>query len=471
MGFFTALGLGMGNAHEATQQQQHNQQLNEEQALANEKRRQDAVTAADNRANSKRFYEQIQGVQGKDKMAKAYADEAQRADLAGDYKWGEHAAATATQLQSELSGEKLAVMKEAIARKDEVAKKAVAFEYASTEAGVAPTPESLKQLSDEAVAAGMPAAPTDPKKLPGWLMGVQTVNMDSKGMIGFEEKKTEHRDNQKRLVEQAEANREARVANQQVVAAQRDASLRLSQEKFAAKEKALFADDFSRRVAAEEYADGIDQKQILGGRAKPEQLVTTRSDAIAIIKEENPDFTPKQVAALLTSRQAAAKSLDAGATAFTKTAAKTVAAVTMASVEANDMMEVTKKFIAAHPDLNKYASTDINSLINMTKRHTSDPDLLKLDTYLFAITNSYSRATAPNGTLALMDREHARDKLASKYQGKSLLQVMEAMQQEMATAEKSARNVLQQGLRGSASASAGGGGQPKGDAFPFKLKQ
>lgn len=463
MGFFNALGLGVGASNEAMQQQQHQQQLNASYALANEKQRQDVAAAEANRADARRFYEQLQGIKGKDATAKAYEEEAKRANMAHDFKWGEQAATAADKLRAELSDEQKAATEKIVAAKDAVAKRAVTMGYSDTP----PTPEDVKALSEAAVAAGMPAAPDDPKKVPQWLLQTRTANMDSKTATTTLEKKREFDQAQQRLDETAKANAAALLAQRQIVNTQRDAALRASMDKQEKKAASFTGDELTRRANAEQYLNGEDAKTLLGPRPAPAQMMQLRKDAFAQLQEEHPDFTPKQLAALLTTSQREFRSLNAGASSFAKKAAGTVAAITMASVEANDMMAVTKTFLKEHPDLNKYASTDINSVLNMAKSHSSDPDFLKLETYLFAITNSYSRATAPNGTLALMDREHAREKLANRFQGKSLITVMEAMQQEMSTAEAAARKVLASGVDGSVHTQAGS--VPAQDKFKYKV--
>lgn len=465
MGFFNALGLGVGASTEAMQQQQHQQQLNTSYTLANEKQRQDVAAAETNRADARRFYEQLQGIKGKDATAKAYEEEAKRANMAHDFKWGEQAAASADKLRAELSDEQKAATEKIVAAKDDVAKRAVTMAYS----GTPPAPEEVKALSEAAVAAGMPAAPDDPKNVPQWLLQTRTANMDSKVATTTLEKKREFDQNQQRLDGEAKARAAALLEQRRITNMQRDVKLAAAVAAQQQKVAATTGDELTRQVNAEQYISGAEAKTILGSRPSAPQIMQLRKDAFAQLQEEHPDFTPKQLAALLTASQREFKNIDAGASAFTKKAAGTVAAITMASVEANDMMAVTKTFLKDHPDLNKYASTDVNSLLNMAKRHSSDPDFLKLETYLFAITNSYSRATAPNGTLALMDREHAREKLANRFQGKSLIAVMEAMQEEMSTAEASARKVLSSGVAGSVHTQAAG--EPAKGKFKYEVVQ
>lgn len=120
-----------------------------------------------------------------------------------------------------------------------------------------------------------------------------------------------------------------------------------------------------------------------------------------------------------------------GASAGARTAGTTKANIGIASDEANRMIGVARTII---PNVNLSDYPSLNAIQNAVSKGTGDVNIVKLNTALNSLINSYARAINPRGAATVSDKNHAREIINSAMSKGQLGGALEVMQQEMEAA-------------------------------------
>ena len=127
-----------------------------------------------------------------------------------------------------------------------------------------------------------------------------------------------------------------------------------------------------------------------------------------------------------------------GAAAGARTAGTTTANIEIASDEANRMIGVLRGVI---PTVNLTNYPSINAIQNAVSKGTGGVEVVKLNTAINSLINSYARAINPRGQPTVSDKNHAREVInnaMSNGQLEGTLQVMEAEMQAALSAATAA---------------------------------
>jgi hypothetical protein len=134
-----------------------------------------------------------------------------------------------------------------------------------------------------------------------------------------------------------------------------------------------------------------------------------------------------------------------GGAAGARTAGTASANIAIASDEASRMINVTRQFISA---VNPTEFPSLNAVKNAVQKGTGDQNIVRLNTSLNALINSYARAINPRGQPTVSDKNHARDIINSAMSEGQLGAALDVMKLEMDAALKAA--TAQKGGRGAA---------------------
>jgi hypothetical protein len=121
----------------------------------------------------------------------------------------------------------------------------------------------------------------------------------------------------------------------------------------------------------------------------------------------------------------------AGAGAAERALSTQSAKMSTAANEAGKMINVAQTY-SNNIDRTKYPT--INAIQNAVDKGTGGEDIVKLNTALNALINSYARAISPTGNPTVSDKNHARDIVNASYSNGQLNGVFAVMQQEMQSA-------------------------------------
>lgn len=140
-----------------------------------------------------------------------------------------------------------------------------------------------------------------------------------------------------------------------------------------------------------------------------------------------------------------------------RTAGTATANIAIASDEASRMIDVTRQFISA---VNPTEFPSLNAIKNAVQKGTGDQNIVRLNTSLNALINSYARAINPRGQPTVSDKNHARDIINSAMSEGQLGAALDVMKLEMEAALKAA--TAQKGGRGAVGSETPAAGTPEG---------
>jgi len=120
-----------------------------------------------------------------------------------------------------------------------------------------------------------------------------------------------------------------------------------------------------------------------------------------------------------------------GAGAGARTAGTAKANIGIASDEANRMIGIMREII---PTVNLTDYPSINAVTNAVSKGTGGVEIVKLNTAINSLINSYARAINPRGQPTVSDKNHARDIINNAMSKGQLAGALEIMQQEMEAA-------------------------------------
>jgi hypothetical protein len=140
-----------------------------------------------------------------------------------------------------------------------------------------------------------------------------------------------------------------------------------------------------------------------------------------------------------------------------RTAGTVSANIAIASDEARRMIDVTRQFISA---VNPTDFPSLNAIKNAVQKGTGDENIVRLNTSLNALINSYARAINPRGQPTVSDKNHARDIINSAMAKGQLNAALGVMELEMDNALAAANAA--KGGRGPAGGETPAVGTPQG---------
>ena len=148
-----------------------------------------------------------------------------------------------------------------------------------------------------------------------------------------------------------------------------------------------------------------------------------------------------------------------GAAAGARTAGTTTANIEIASDEANRMIGVLRDII---PTVNLTNYPSINAVQNAVSRGTGGVEIVKLNTAINSLINSYARAINPRGQPTVSDKNHAREVINNAMSKGQLAGTLEVMEAEMRAALEAAT------AAGARRGKAGGEKAPSGEPAAAK---
>lgn len=147
-----------------------------------------------------------------------------------------------------------------------------------------------------------------------------------------------------------------------------------------------------------------------------------------------------------------------GEQAGARAAGTTQANISIASDEARRMIGVARGLAA---NLNTGEFPSLNAIENAVSKGTGDVNVVKLNTALNALVNSYARAISPRGTPTVSDKNHARDIVNSALSKGQIGSAFDVMEQEMTASNAAATGGLKSKPHGKAAATAADSGNWK----------
>ncbi len=237
-------------------------------------------------------------------------------------------------------------------------------------------------------------------------------------------------------------------------------------------------DEKGLKSAGAQIASGMPSTQVLPGMSSKvgAKREAARQEAISQIMEENPGMTTTEAGIELAQRGIDYAASRAGRTQTARTVGATEANIVMASSEAKKMVAIVRD-VESKMDLTQYPS--INAIENAVSKGTGGEQVVKLNTALMSLINTYSRAINPKGVPTVEDKKVARDALniaLSKGQMGAGLDIMEKEMDASLASPKAARNALDRvrALGGNESKSGQSTAVPRGatpKGLPDGLKQ
>ena len=162
---------------------------------------------------------------------------------------------------------------------------------------------------------------------------------------------------------------------------------------------------------------------ILEGRLDPGKVNSRNIGIIATTLEKDPKANLKELSIDAMSGAASSKAL-----------ATQSAKILTAANEADSMIKIVRN-TAAKVDRTQYPT--INAIQNAVDKGTGGQEIVKLNTALNALVNSYARAINPTGVSTVSDKNHAREIINSNYATGQLDAILDVMQEEMRVAKAS----------------------------------
>lgn len=169
--------------------------------------------------------------------------------------------------------------------------------------------------------------------------------------------------------------------------------------------------------------DALISKAILEGRLDPGRVNSRNIAVIARTLEMDPTANLKELSIDAMSGAASSKAL-----------ATQSAKILTAANEADSMIKIVRT-TAAKVDRTQYPT--INAIQNAVDKGTGGKEIVKLNTALNALINSYARAINPTGVSTVSDKNHAREIINSNYASGQLNAILDVMQEEMRVAKAS----------------------------------
>ena len=169
--------------------------------------------------------------------------------------------------------------------------------------------------------------------------------------------------------------------------------------------------------------DALVSKAILDGRLDPGKVNSRNIATIAKTLEMDPNANLKELSIDAMSGAASSKAL-----------ATQSAKILTAANEADNMIKIVRT-TAAKVDRTQYPT--INAIQNAVDKGTGGKEIVKLNTALNALVNSYARAINPTGVSTVSDKNHAREIINSNYATGQLDAILDVMQEEMRVAKAS----------------------------------
>lgn len=164
-------------------------------------------------------------------------------------------------------------------------------------------------------------------------------------------------------------------------------------------------------------------KAILDGRLDPGKVNSRNIGIIAATLAMNPNANLKELSIDAMSGAASSKAL-----------ATQSAKILTAANEADNMIKIVRT-TSAKVDRTQYPT--INAIQNAVDKGTGGKEIVKLNTALNALINSYARAINPTGVATVSDKNHAREIINSNYASGQLDAILDVMQEEMRVAKAS----------------------------------
>jgi hypothetical protein len=162
---------------------------------------------------------------------------------------------------------------------------------------------------------------------------------------------------------------------------------------------------------------------ILESRLDPGKVNSRNIGIIATTLEKDPGANLKELSIDAMSGAASSKAL-----------ATQSAKILTAANEADSMIKIVRN-TAAKVDKTQYPT--INAIQNAVDKGTGGQEIVKLNTALNALVNSYARAINPTGVSTVSDKNHAREIINSNYATGQLDAILDVMQEEMRVAKAS----------------------------------
>lgn len=197
--------------------------------------------------------------------------------------------------------------------------------------------------------------------------------------------------------------------------------------------------------AGAQIAAGMPITQVIPGLGKGAvgKREAARKEGIRQIMEETPGMTPTEAGIELAQRQIDYAASKTGRMQQERTVGATAANISMASSEARKMVAIVKD-VSAKMDLTEYPS--INAVENAVSKGTGGREIVRLNTALNSLVNTYARAINPKGVPTVEDKKEARIVINNAMSHGQILAVLDVMDQEMEASLASpaaARKVLE----------------------------
>ena len=174
------------------------------------------------------------------------------------------------------------------------------------------------------------------------------------------------------------------------------------------------------------------------GAAASAQWNKVASGAVERLMQQNPGMSRSDAAAEFANLELRYRAQGVGKSAEARTAATTATNMRIASTEAKAMVSLAQQYSDA---VNRTEYPNINAIENAVKKGTGDPNIVRLNTALNSLINSYARAINPRGAPTVSDKDHAREVVNAAYSKGQLSSILDVMGREMTIALGSAEGV------------------------------
>ena len=159
---------------------------------------------------------------------------------------------------------------------------------------------------------------------------------------------------------------------------------------------------------------------IADGRLSPTRVNSRNAGIIESALQINPDADINSVIRSAVSGEAGARTLGT-----------TVANQAAAGEEAATMIPIARQYANI---INAGQFKTLNDLSNFAAKQTGDTNIVRLNTALNSLVNSYARAISPKGVPTVSDKNHAREILDAGLSKGQLNSTLDVMEQEIAAA-------------------------------------
>lgn len=159
---------------------------------------------------------------------------------------------------------------------------------------------------------------------------------------------------------------------------------------------------------------------IANGKLNPARINSRNAGILNDALKLNPDLDVNQLTRMAISGEAGARTL--GTTAANQAAA---------GEEAGTMIPIARQYANL---VNSGQFKSLNALGNFAASQTGDKDIVRLNTALNSLVNSYARAINPKGIPTVSDKNHAREVLDAALSKGQLNSALDVMEQEIAAA-------------------------------------